>query len=177
MSFKIKNFLRFSNKIYFHFRFTFGINILFGIFCWETWNCHNSEPVRGFDLIPTLKAMPKYQLTPGSLVVEDYTQHWWDYAQLNGDWRALENPPIDTLDPNFEKTTMTTYKSKYISKLVRPRLILKCIHIKPLKWHSKDISNPKRVLKFICLTFMGCKWVYCKLVDYFKIIMATSISY
>ena len=50
------------------------------------------------------------QLSSGSLVVEDYTQNWWDYTPQNGDWTALENPPIDTLDPNFEKATMTTYK-------------------------------------------------------------------
>ena len=39
---------------------------------------------------------------------------------------------MDTLDPNVEKTTMNTYKSKYISKLVRPRLTLKCTHVKQL---------------------------------------------
>ena len=68
----------------------------------------------------------------GSLVVEDYTQqNQWDYTQQNHVWAALETPQIDTLDENFEKTTMTTYKRKYISKLVRPRLTLKYIHVKP----------------------------------------------
>ena len=81
--------------------------------------------VRAFDLIPPLRARPKYKLSFGSLVVKDYMQQ-------NRDWAALENPQIDTLDPNFENTTMTTYKSKYISKLVRPRLTLKYIHAKPL---------------------------------------------
>ena len=52
--------------------------------------------------------------------------------QQNFDWAALEKPQIDTLDPHFEKTTMATYKSKYISKLVRPRLTLKYKHVKPL---------------------------------------------
>ena len=92
-----------------------------------------SKTVRVFDLIPTLRARPKYQLSSGSLVVEDYTQqNQWDYTQQNCDWAALENPQIDTLDPHFEKTTMTTCKSKYISKLVRPRLTQKYIHVKPL---------------------------------------------
>ena len=76
-------------------------------------NHHNSEPVRAFDLVPTLRAKTKYQLS--FVVVEDYTQqNRWDYAQQNRDWAALENPQMDTLAPNFEKTTMTTYKSKYI---------------------------------------------------------------
>ena len=65
--------------------------------------------------------------------MEDYTQQKrWDYAQQNRDWVALVNPQIDTLDQHFEKTTMTTYKSKFIAKLVRPRLTLKYIHVKPL---------------------------------------------
>ena len=34
-------------------------------------NCHYYEPIKTFDLIPTLRARPKYQLSPGSLVVED----------------------------------------------------------------------------------------------------------
>ena len=42
--------------------------IFVGIFCWQTLNCHNSEPVRAFDLISTLRATPKYQLPSGSLV-------------------------------------------------------------------------------------------------------------
>ena len=55
--------------------------------------------------------------------MEDYTQqNRCDHTQQNRDWAALENPQIDTLNPNFEKTTLTTYKIKYISKLVRPRL-------------------------------------------------------
>ena len=100
-------------------------SIFVGIFCLNNLNCHNSEPVRAFYLIPTLRARAKYQLSCGSLVEEDYTQQ-------NCDWAALENPRIDTLDPNFEKTSMTTYKSKYISQLVRPRLTLKYIHVKLL---------------------------------------------
>ena len=63
----------------------------------------------------------------------DYTQqNQWDYMQQNYDWAALENPQIGTLDPNCEKTTMTTFKSKYLSKLVQPRLILKNINVKSL---------------------------------------------
>ena len=85
------------------------------------------------DLFPTLRARPKYQLSSGSLALEDYMQqNLWDYTQQNSDWAALENPQIDTLDPYFEKTTMTTNKSNYISKLVRPRLTQKYIHVKPL---------------------------------------------
>ena len=60
-----------------------------------------------------LRARPKYQLSSASLVVDDYMQqNCWDYAQQNHDWASLENPQINTLDPHFEKTTMTTYKSK-----------------------------------------------------------------
>ena len=93
-------------------------------------NIHNSEPVRAFALIPTLRARPMYYLSSGSIVVEDYTQqNQWDYARQNRDWAALEHPQIG---PTFEKTTMTTYKSNYISKLVRPRLTLKYMHVKPL---------------------------------------------
>ena len=47
------------------------------------------------------------------------------YTQQNRDWTALEKPQIDTLASNFEKTTMTSYESKFISKLVSPRLTLK----------------------------------------------------
>ena len=96
-------------------------------------NCHNPEPVTDFDLIPKLRAGPRYQLSSDSLIVEDYTQqNQGDYTMQNHDWAALENPKIDTLDPNFEKTTMPRNKSKYISKLVRQRLTLKYIHVKPL---------------------------------------------
>ena len=64
-----------------------------------------------------LRARPQYQLSSDSLVVEDYTQHnRWDYAEKNRDWAAVENSKIDNLDPNFEETTTTSYKSKYISK-------------------------------------------------------------
>ena len=35
----------------------------------------------------------------------------WDIkAQQNRDWAALVNPEIDTLDPNFEKTTISHLK-------------------------------------------------------------------
>ena len=96
-------------------------------------NCHNSKPVKAFELIPTLKARPKYHSSYVSLVVEDYTQqNRLDYAQQNRDWATLEKPQIDTLDTHFEQTTMTTYKRKYISRLVRPRLTLKYVHVKPL---------------------------------------------
>ena len=72
-------------------------------------NCHIFKTVRAFDIIPTLRARPKYQLLSGGLVVEDYTQqNRWDYTQQNRDWAAIENPQIDTLDPHFGKTTMTT---------------------------------------------------------------------
>ena len=96
-------------------------------------NCNDSEPDIAFDLIPTLKARPQYQLSSGSLVVEDYRQqNRWEYAQQNRDWAALENPQIDNLDLNLEMTKMTTFKSKYISKLVRPSLTLKYLLVKPL---------------------------------------------
>ena len=35
----------------------------FGFFCWKTLNCHLSKTVRAFDLIPTLRARPEYQLS------------------------------------------------------------------------------------------------------------------
>ena len=55
-------------------------------------NCHIGETVRDFDLTPTLRARPKYQLSSGSLVVEDYTQqNRWDYTQKNHDCAALES--------------------------------------------------------------------------------------
>ena len=74
-----------------------------------------------------------YQLLSGSVVVEDYRQkNQWDYMQQNNDWAALENHQLNTLEPNFEKTTMTIYKSNYISELVRPRMPQKYIHVKPL---------------------------------------------
>ena len=111
MSFKIKNFLPFSNIISVHLCFTSWIHIFWHFL------------LKNFEQIPTLRARPKNQLSSGSPVVEDYKQqNQWDYTQ--------QNPQIDYLDPNFEKTTMTTYKSKNISKLVRPRLTLKYIHIK-----------------------------------------------
>ena len=37
----------------------------------------------------------------------------------NHDWAALGILQIDTLDPKFDKTTMTAYKTKYMSNLVR----------------------------------------------------------
>ena len=40
------------------------------------------ETVRDFDLIQTLRTMPKYQLSSGSLVVEDYTQQNRNLATL-----------------------------------------------------------------------------------------------
>ena len=50
------------------------------------------KTVRDFYLIPTLRARPKYQLSTGSLVVEDYTQqNQWDYTLQNCDWAALES--------------------------------------------------------------------------------------
>ena len=49
-----------------------------------TLNCHISETVRDFDLIPPLGAGPQHQLSFGSLVEEDYTQQ-------NGDWAALKS--------------------------------------------------------------------------------------
>ena len=59
----------------------------------------------------------------GGIVVEDYTlQNQWDCRQQNCNFAALKKIQIDTLDPNFDKTTMNTYKSKYISMLVRLRL-------------------------------------------------------
>ena len=58
---------------------------------------------------------------------------WLDVVQIRAPyWGALENLQIDTLYPFFEKTTITTYKSKYISKLVRQRSTQKYIHEKPL---------------------------------------------
>ena len=106
-------------------------SIFLGIFLILTLNCNICETVKAFDLIPTLRAKPLYQLSAISYVLLLW-QNWWDYMQLNRDWVALENPQIDTLHPHFEKTTMTTYKSQYIYKLVRPMLTQKYIHVKPL---------------------------------------------
>ena len=79
--------------------------------------CHNSEPVPDFDLISTLKARPKYQLSSVSLVMENYTQkNQLDCTQKNGDWASLGNPLIVILDQHFKKTKMTTYFRKYTSK-------------------------------------------------------------
>ena len=91
--------------------FTSKIHIFGHFLLLKTLNCHIIETVRAFGLNPTLRARLKYQLSSGILVVEDYTQqNWWDYTQQNRDWAALENPQIDTLDPNFEKNTMITIK-------------------------------------------------------------------
>ena len=84
------------------------ISLLKSIFlffvCLNTLNCLIFEIVRAFNLVLTLRARPKYQLSSSILVVEDYTQqNRWDYTQQNRDWEALENPQIDTLLPNFEK--------------------------------------------------------------------------
>ena len=43
--------------------------------------------VRAFDLIPTLRAKPKYQLSSSILVVKDYMHQ-------NHDWEALGNPKL-----------------------------------------------------------------------------------
>ena len=54
---------------------------ILAFFVEKTLNCHNSEPVRAFDLITMLRARPKNQLLSGSLVLEDHLpQNWWDYA-------------------------------------------------------------------------------------------------
>ena len=95
-------------------------------------NCRIFKIARAFDLILTLRARPKYQLS-SSIFVQDYTQqNRWDYTQQNRDWEALENPQIKPFHPNFEKTTMFIYTNKYISKIVRPRSTKKYLHIKPL---------------------------------------------
>ena len=50
-----------------------------------------SEIMRDFVLMPKLRARPKYQLSSGSLVVEDYRQqNQWNYTQPH-DWAALES--------------------------------------------------------------------------------------
>ena len=38
---------------------------IFGIFFWQTLNCHFSSTVRACDLIPKLRARPEYQLSSG----------------------------------------------------------------------------------------------------------------
>ena len=71
--------------------FTSWINFL-GILVWKTLNCYIIATVRAFYLNPTLRTRPKYQLSSGSLVLEDYTQqNWWDYTQQNRDCVALES--------------------------------------------------------------------------------------
>ena len=84
-------------------------------------------------------------------------QNRWDYSQQNRDWEALENPQIDSLDTHFEMTAMTTYKSKYISKLVRPRFTDKYIHVKPLQWHFNGAN-------IIYSNQLSATWLNCHLV-------------
>ena len=65
------------------------------------------ELIRDFDLIPRLIAKLQYQLSSGSLFVEDYTQqNWWDYAQQNCDWKT---PKLTLCTQKLEKTTMTEW--------------------------------------------------------------------
>ena len=50
------------------------------------------ETIRAFDLNPTLRTGHEYQLSSGSLVVEDYTQqNQWNYTQQNRDSEALQS--------------------------------------------------------------------------------------
>ena len=54
-----------KNIFYLHF-----LNPYFWAFKKITLNCHISETGMAFDLIPTLRAGPKYQVSYGSLVVK-----------------------------------------------------------------------------------------------------------
>ena len=122
MSFEIKDFLRFSNIIYFHLRFTSWIHI-FKHFCWQTLNCHFTKTVRAFDLIPTLRARPKYQLSSGSLVVEDYTQqNRWDYTQQNRDWAALESFKSNLWVLIVKKVVLSNQKTQVFHRSVATEL-------------------------------------------------------
>ena len=64
-----------------------------------------------------MRARSKYQFSSSRLLMEDYKkQNYWDYTQKNHDRTVLENPQIDTLDPNFKKTTIKTQKlNTYLS--------------------------------------------------------------
>ena len=76
-------------------------------------NCHIIEIVRAFDLIPTLRTRPKYQLSSGSLVVEDYTQqNQWDYTQQNRDWAALESFKSNLWVLNVMKVALSHQKHR-----------------------------------------------------------------
>ena len=91
--------------------------------CVKTLNCHNSETVRAFDLFPTLRAGPQYQLSSGSLVVEDYTQqNRWDYTQQNRDWTALESFKCNLWVLIVKKVVLSNQKTQVFHRSVATKL-------------------------------------------------------
>ena len=112
-----------------------------------TLNCHISKTVRDFDLIPTLRARPKYQLSSGSLFVEDYTQqNRWDYTQQNHDWAALQSFKCNLWVLIVKKVVWSNQKTHVfhwsvttkLSKIARsPNLSLA-----PLRLTLKDSFHP-----------------------------------
>ena len=100
----------------FHFLNTYFLAFLVE----KTLNGHNSEPVTAFDLISMLRARPKYQLSVcGGLHAAKYMGlHAAKSMGLHTakSWLgSLRKPPNWDFGPKFEKTTMTTSKSRYIS--------------------------------------------------------------
>ena len=60
-----------------------------------------------------LRARPKYELSSGSLVVEDYMQeNWWDFVQQNCDWAALETFNSNLLVLLVKKVVLWNQKSQ-----------------------------------------------------------------
>ena len=96
-------------------------------------NCHTIETVRAFDLILMLRNRPKYQLSSGSLVVEDYTQqNRWDYIQQNPDWAALESFKSNLWVLIVKKVVLSNKKKPGVSFVTGYQTIKKYQFTKPL---------------------------------------------
>ena len=89
----------------------------------KTLNCNNSKTDRAFDLIPTLRAGPKYQLSSGSLVMKDYTQqNRWDQTQQNHDWPALESFKSNLWVLIVKKVVLSNQKTQVFHRSVAAEL-------------------------------------------------------
>ena len=103
--------------------FTSWIDTFVYFFLSQTFNCHISKTVTDFDLIPTLRARPNYQLSSCSLVVEDYTQqNRWDYTQLTRDWAALESSKSNLWDLIVKKVVLSNQKTQVLCRSVATKL-------------------------------------------------------
>ena len=89
----------------------------------KTLNCHNYKTVRAVELIPTLRARPQYQVSYGSLVVEDYTQqNRWDYTQQNCDWAAIESFKSNLWVLIVKKVVLSKQKTQVFHRSVATNL-------------------------------------------------------